>query len=516
MTYRTEELTLPNVLARQARERGDRKFLTWLPDGRTWTFAAADAASTRLANGLHASGVRKGTHVALLLENSPEFLLLVFALGKLGAVVVPLNTAARGRLLQYYLDQSDAEVLIVEDELAGRIEDRSRLRGVVERSSLSDLEAAPETPIEDEVLPSDLACILYTSGTTGPSKGNMFSQSAALAVGLSNLEAHRYRADDVLYACLPLFHMNALQATSFAALLAGLPLALSPRFSASRFWQEIRTAGATVTAMLGSMASILWNQPASADDRSGLRLVICAPVPPFAADFERRFGLRLASSFGISDYALITAYTVDDPREKLGSAGRARKGFRVRIVGADGRDLPSGQPGEIVARCDDPGRVASGYYKMPEQTAAARRDGWFHTGDLGVLDADGYLSFVGRQKDAIRRRGENVSAFEVEQILDAHPAVAESAVFAVPAPGGEDEVAACVVLKPGATLSEAGLVEYCRTAMAYYMVPRYIEFRDGLPRTLNHKIEKFRLREALAQDPGLAWDREAAGIVLKK
>jgi crotonobetaine/carnitine-CoA ligase len=516
LTYRTEELTLPNVLARQARERGDRKFLTWLPDGRTWTFAEADTASTRLANGLHASGVRKGTHVALLLENSPDFLLLVCALGKLGAVVVPLNTAARGRLLQYYLDQSDAEVLIVEDELAGRIEDRSRLRSVLGRSSLKELDAAPETSVGEEVLPTDLACILYTSGTTGPSKGNMFSQSAALSVGLSNVETHGYRADDVLYACLPLFHMNALQATSFAALLAGLPLALAPRFSASGFWQEIRAAGATVTAMLGSMASILWNQPPSPDDGSGLRLAICAPIPPFAAAFERRFGLHLVSSFGISDYGLITAYTTNDPREKLGSAGRARKGFRVRIVGEDGRDLPPGQPGEIVVRCEDPGRVASGYYRMPGETAVARRDGWFHTADLGVLDADGYLSFVGRQKDAIRRRGENVSAFEVEQILDAHPAVAESAVFAVPAAGGEDEVAACVVLKPGATLAEAELVEYCRTSMAYYMVPRYIEFRAGLPRTLNHKIEKFRLREALAQDLGRAWDREAAGIVRKK
>lgn len=515
MNHRTEDLTLPRVLARQARALGDRKFLTWLADGRSWSFAQADADSTRLAAGLRERGVRKGTHVALMLENCPEFLLLVFALGKLGAVAVPLNTAARGKYLQYYLDQSDAQFLIVDDSLAGRIENRERLKEIIFISSYEELRSASGPAAEDGVCFSDPACILYTSGTTGPSKGNMMCQAAALSVGLSNVEAHGYRPDDVVYACLPLFHMNALQASSFAALVAGIPLVLSPRFSASRYWQEIGAAGATVTGMLGSMANILWNRPPSQDDRSGLRLAICAPIPPFGAAFERRFGLRLASSYGISDYGLITAYTASDPRDKLGSAGRARRGFEVRILGEQGEDLPPGQPGEIAARCDDPWRVTSGYYGMPEQTAASRSGGWFHTGDRGTLDAEGYLSFVGREKDAIRRLGENISAFEVEQVLDAHPAVAESAVFALAA-GGEDEVAAAIVLKPAANLTERELIEYCRGNMAYYMVPRYVEFRAGLPRTLNHKIEKFRLREELAQNPGRAWDREAAGIVLRR
>jgi crotonobetaine/carnitine-CoA ligase len=482
--YRTSDLTLPAILARQARERGGQRFLTWLPDGRSWTFAEADRDSTRLAHGLAARGVRKGTHVALMLENSPEFLLLCFALGKLGAVTVPINTAARGTLLDYYLKQSDTELLIKDP---------------------GEIEPGPDTPLDAQVLYSDLAYILYTSGTTGPSKGNMMCQAAALSVGLSNVEHHGYRDGDVLYACLPLFHMNALHAASYAALVAGLPLALAPRFSASNYWKEVRAAGATVTNMLGSMASILWNQPPSPDDRSTLRMVTCVPTPPFAREFEQRFGPRLVGSYGISDYGLVTAYTVNDPPEKLGSAGRARRGFEVKVV-----------DDEIVVRCDDAWRVASGYYNMPEKTAETRRDGWFYTGDRGALDAEGYLWFTGRKKDAIRRSGENISAFEVESIIDAHPAVAESAVFALPAAGGEDEVAACVVLKPDAKLTEAELVAYCAENMAYFMVPRYVRYRTDLPRTLNHKVEKFKLRGELAADPALAWDRERAGILVKR
>jgi crotonobetaine/carnitine-CoA ligase len=299
-------------------------------------------------------------------------------------------------------------------------------------------------------------------------------------------------------------------------LLAGIPLALSRRFSASGYWREIREAGATVTNMLGSMAAILWNRPPSDDDRNTLRMAVCVPAPASPREFERRFGLKLAGSYGISDYGLITAYTVDHPREKLGSAGKPRRGFEVRILDAQGRELPRGKPGEIVVRCDEPARVSSGYHAMPEQTAAARRGGWFHTGDLGLLDEDGFLWFAGRQKDAIRRRGENVSAFEVEQVLDAHPAIAESAVFAVPAEGGEDEVAACIVPKAGAALTEAEVIAHCSANMAYFMVPRYLLFTGTLPRTLNHKVEKFRLREAFERDPGAAWDRERARIVLKR
>ncbi len=535
--YDTRDLTIGKVLARQVRRAGDKKFLTYLPDGRSFTFAEVDRISNRLANGFAALGLGRGAHAAIMMENRPEFILACWALGKLGAVAVPVNTASKGRLLHYYLDQSDSVALIVDGGLLDRLAEldpaalKIRTLIVVRESDAPlpriafgsaavadyhrDLEAAADDPPAVDVHCAELAFLAYTSGTTGPSKGNMLSHAAALGVGLSNAEHYGYRPDDVVYACLPLFHLNAMQAATNAALVTGASLALSRRFSVSRYWDEVRASGTTITNMLGSMVNFLWSQPRSDDDaRNALRMVSCVPVPKFAREFEQRFGLRFVSNYALSDYGMITAYTTADPPGKLGSSGRPRRNFEVRVVDDDDFDVPVGQPGEILARTGDPWRAASGYYNMPEATLAARRNLWFHTGDRGYLDADGYLWFVDRKKDAIRRRGENVSAFEVEQIIAAHPAVAESAVFPVRVASGDEEVGAAILLKPGATLTGPELIEYCRRNMAYFMVPRFVEFRDELPRTLNQKVEKYRLRQAFEDDPGRAWDREKAGIVV--
>ena len=535
--YDTRDLTIGKVLARQAARAADKRFLTYLPDGRSYTFAELDRLSNRVANGLAALGFGHGHHVAVMMENRPEFILACWGMNKLGAVAVPVNTAAKGRLLHYYLDQSDSVALVVDGGLADRLaeldpatlkvrtvivvreDDGAGPRVAFGGASIADyhrdLETAPADPPAVEVSCSDLAFLAYTSGTTGPSKGNMLSHAAALGVGLSNAEHYGYRPDDVVYACLPLFHLNAMQAATNAALVTGASLALSRRFSVSRYWDEIRASGATITNMLGSMVNFLWSQPPSDDDlRNGLRMVSCVPVPKFGREFERRFGLRFVSNYSLSDYGMATAYTTADPPEKFGSSGRPRRNFEVRIVDDDDFEVPDGQPGEILVRTSDPWRQASGYYNMPEATLAARRNLWFHTGDRGYLDADGYLWFVDRKKDAIRRRGENVSAFEVEQIIAAHPAVAEAAVFPVRVETGDEEVGTAILLKPGAALTGPELIEYCRRNMAYFMVPRFVEFRDELPRTLNQKVEKYRLRQAFEAEPGRAWDREKAGIVV--
>jgi crotonobetaine/carnitine-CoA ligase len=314
-----------------------------------------------------------------------------------------------------------------------------------------------------------------------------------------------------------LFHNNALLAAMGAALVVGGSVILSQRFSVSKFWPEIIESEATITNLLGAMTSFLWKETASAEHaENSLRLVSMAPPPKFAREFEVKFGLRVMSNYGLSDFGMATSYTADDSREKIGSIGRPRAGMEVKIVDDDDFEVPPGVAGEIVLRCNDPWRAALGYYKLPEATLAAHRNQWFHTGDRGMFDADGYLWFIDRKKDCIRRRGENISAFEVEQIISTHPEIAGAAVFPVATQSNDEEVAAVVVRRPGSRCNEAELVDHCQRNMAYFMIPRYIVFRDELPVTVNQKVEKFKLRQDLEADLSKAWDRERAGIVLAR
>jgi len=541
-TYDVRDLSFPKVLAKFAAASGDKVFLTEIATGRTFTYREFDTWTERVAQALHGLGVARGAHTGLLMGNSAEHLAVFFAIAKIGAVSVPVNTAARGELLRYYLGQSDCDTVIVDASLAGRLQEVLAQLPLVRRvlvvrtgdgdeqplaapagMQVADFHAVVEAASGERFRPaveprfSDMVLIAYTSGTTGPSKGSMLTQAAALTYGTSAAEAQGYRSSDIFYTCLPLFHNNALLAATAAALVCGASVALSRRFSVSRFWGEIRESRATITNFLGAMSSFLWSQPPSPSDADHcLRLVSMAPTPKYAAEFEKRFGLRAMNNYGLSDYGMATSFTQWDPREKLGSIGRARRGIRVRIVDDDDFELPPGEVGEIVLRYDEPWRGTLGYYEMPEATLASRRNLWFHTGDRGMQDADGYLYFVDRKKDCIRRRGENISAFEVEQIIATHPAVADAAVFPVATDANDEEVAAVVVRKAGASLGEAQLVEHCQRNMAYFMVPRYIQFRESLPTTMSQKVEKFRLRQELEADLAKAWDREAAGIVLAR
>ena len=374
-----------------------------------------------------------------------------------------------------------------------------------------------DAPCGQDVRCSDLLMLAYTSGTTGPSKGSMLSHAAALTYGTSAAEAQGYRASDVFYVCLPLFHNNALLAATGAAMVCGASVVLSRRFSVTRFWGEIRDHRATITNFLGAMSSFLWSQPPSPQDADNdLRLVSMAPTPKYAAEFEQRFGLRAMNNYGLSDFGMVTSFTEHDPRDKLGSIGRQRRGFQVRIVDDDDFEVGPGEVGEIVMQSDEPWRAATGYYRMPEATLAAHRNQWFHTGDRGMRDEDGFLWFVDRKKDCIRRRGENISAFEVEQIIATHPAVANAAVVPLATSNNDEEVGAVVVRRDGSALDERQLIEHCQRNMAYFMVPRYIQFRAELPTTVNQKVEKFRLRQELERDLSLAWDREAAGVQVQR
>ena len=309
----------------------------------------------------------------------------------------------------------------------------------------------------------------------------------------------------MLYSCLPLFHANALFLTTVRALVMGLPMALSRRFSASRFWDEIRRYGATTFNALGAMIPILMKQPERHDDADNpVRLVFSGACPASVwAEFEKRFALRILEGYAAVDGGGFTIFNFGNSPK--GSFGKPMS--PIRIVDDEGEEVAQGEPGELLFQVDDAKRRRVEYYKNEKASNAKIRDGWFHTGDLVYADEEGHLYFVDRKTDSLRRRGENISSWEVEREIDRHPAVLESAVFGVPSDLGEDEVMAVVVLQEGETLAPEDLIRHCEEQMARFMVPRYIEFRDALPKTGTQRIQKSVLkREGVGPD---TWDRES-------
>lgn len=361
--------------------------------------------------------------------------------------------------------------------------------------------------------PSDLFTILYTSGTTGLSKGVCCPHAQYFWWGAYNGWQLGVREGDVLHTPLPLFHTNALNCF-FQALLQGATQVVEPRFSVSGFWPALAQSGATVTYLLGAMVPMLLSRPPLPAEREHRVRVALAPGVPahFHEAFTRRTGVVLLDAYGSTESNLIIASLPDD--RKPGFMGRLVPGFDARVVDDADDEVPDGEAGELIVRADEPFSLASGYFGMPEKTVEAWRNLWLHTGDRVVREADGYYRFVDRMKDAIRRRGENISSFEVEQVLGSHPAVALAAVFPVSSDLAEDEVMAAIVLKDGATASEEELVRFCENKMPYFAVPRFIELTDALPRTESGKVQKYKLRER--GRTASTWDREAAGVVVKR
>lgn len=534
-----DDLTYPRILARQARRNRDKTWLTF--EGRDFGYAEVDALTDRLANGLLRLGLAPGDHVSLLTENAPQTLWLNFALGKIGAVSCPINTAAKGELLAYFLTLSESVAVFVSagcfERLAQVLERAPRVTRVVvvddgpepaapaslpggARATLhayDELASAPAGPPGIDVGPHHAQMIQYTSGTTGPSKGVIATNAQCFGFSRGRVEYLGLWPEDVVYTCLPLFHGNALGAASIPALLADASLVLSRRFSASGFWNEVREHGVTQFNLLSSMTNILWGQPPSALDRAHrVRQCTMVPVPAFAPQFEERFGVEIVSSYSLTDFGQGSFLQAGHPREKMRTAGLPRPGVELAILDDDDRELPAGEPGEICLRTADPSLGGRRYFRMPAEDERANRGGWFHTGDRGFVDGDGYLTFVDRKKDAIRRRGENISSWEVEQALQRHPAVVEAAVYPVRSEMSEDEVAASVVCRPGTSVDPAELIRFCEDNMAYFMVPRYLEFVPDLPRTLTEKVLKQALRESAERRLGELWDRERAGVVLRR
>lgn len=507
MPLRDSGRHLHRALAEATRESPSATLVTFLDD-RPYSRAEVYAASLRVAAGLRDAGVGPGDRVVVLLANRVEFLTTFFALSQLGAVSVPLNTALRGDVLAYMLDSVGPCMLITEpqytEQLSPVVPDRPAVTRVWSVGMEGALPGALDfaileqsTPLADPVDPQpwELASILFTSGTTGPSKGVMWSHNLGICLAENSTWVLGYTSADVVYTCLPLFHINALFTAFYAGLLARAPVVVSPRFSASSFWRDMRESGATVVNMLGAMGAILWRQePTAAERQHALRLSMVVPFPKgYSQEFEHRFNLQVTELYGSTDTGVPLGVPFGQSRP--GSCGIPAPGWECLLVDEDDEPVPVGQVGELVVRPTRPFVGQLGYWNMPERTLEAHRNQWFHTGDVLVQDADGWYSFADRRKDALRVSGENVSSFEVEQALLTHPAVVEAAVFGVPSELGEDSVMAAVVLEPGASASPVELRAHVEPRLPYFAVPRYVDVREGLPKTATEKVRKAALRE---------------------
>ena len=350
--------------------------------------------------------------------------------------------------------------------------------------------------------------VMFTSGTTGPSKGCVLSHRYAIRQAELMIEHLALRPDDVLYCPFPLFHLDATVLTVMPAMVLGATAAIGRRFSASGFWPEIREFGATVFDFMGATLTMLHKVVPEADDLdNAVRVAWGVPVPEFADEFEARFGLRLIELYGSTDAGVPIYHPVDVPR-RAGSCGRVVDAYDVRLFDDNDAEVATGSVGEIVVRPNEPSIMSSGYYGMPEATVAANRNLWFHTGDLARRDDDGYFYFVGRRAESIRRRGENISAFEIEEVVKLHPAVLDAAAYGVRSDLTDDDVMVAVVVRPGHAADPRALIDFCEAGMARHMIPRYIEIVEHLPRTPTEKVEKRTLVERGVSST--TWDRERA------
>lgn len=513
-----EPSTLAGIVQARAERTPDTRFVVF--EGSSPTYAEQLERAERAAAGLAAAGVTAGTKVALMLPNCLEFLDLWFGSALLGAVLVPLNTGLKGEGLRYIATHSDADVAVVDAPLVDTFQAAVPADdGPSRRFVRGDLDApAGWAPVGDllhggadrvpraAVAPGALASVLYTSGTTGLPKGVMNCHNAyGVAAHEFTRNYVRVRADDVFYTSLPLFHVNAQMLTTVGSLVSGRPMVLAPRFSASRFFDDVCAHGATVFNYIGAMLTMLFKQPERDEDGDHrVRLAVggAAPTELWPA-FEQRFGLEILEIYGLTETA---TFCIGSPPDaiRVGKLGQPVSWSHVQVQRADGTEAAPGEAGEIMIRAKQPDTLFRGYYKNDDATAKAMASGWFASGDRGRRDGDGYFVFIDRMKDAIRRRGENISSYEVERAVSSHPAVAESAAVGVPADLGEEEVMAVVVPQEGAHLDPADLVAFCEERIATFMVPRYVLVRDELPKTATQRVQKFVLRAAGVAG---AWDR---------
>jgi crotonobetaine/carnitine-CoA ligase len=491
-------------------------------EGEAHTFAEVWDRALRVATGLRGLGIGEGQTVCTLLDSSVDPVAIWIGANLLGAIWVPVNTAHKGEFLRHQLADSAAPVVIAEVDFAERVE---AVRGglpdlvnVVVRGPSLDALSAHDRLLDPVALdPRQLSLLIYTSGTTGPSKGCMLSHSYVCNVAAG---ATRNRTPgETLWTPLPMFHLNAAATSILATAVTRSTLAITRRFSLSGFWPEIRRNGATMISLLGAMIPLIATAPDTEDSlacKGQIRYAGGAPYPPeIARVWRERFGVPIVGSsiFGLTEATFLT-WTPEGVQHPPGSAGIRNDDFDVRLFDDRDREVAVGEVGEIVARPLRPHVMFEGYWRRPEATAAVWRNGWFHTGDLGRFDDDGWLWFVDRQKDYLRRRGENISSMELEAAFLTHPDLVEVAVHAVPSELTEDDVKVTAVRQEGSALTEEELARWSLDHLPYFAVPRYVEFRSSLPRNPTGKVLKYQLREEGAT--ATTWDLEASDITMVK
>ena len=500
-------------LSEQAVRFGVQTLLT--TDERSLGYAEIERLSNNIAAGFTRIGVSKHDVVCQMLPNCESFVLNWMALAKLGAVQAPINPQFRGAALSRLLNLTEAKVLIVDSTLQSAVaavaQELVHLQQIVIRGTtqapppaalsrftvvaLENVWVVDSAPPSVTVSYADPLMLLFTSGTTGPSKAVEISHRYALHYAAEYIEHWQITPDDVMYTAYPLFHVDASISTFLTALHRGARAVVMPTFSVSRFWRDIRSHGGTITTMMGAVATFLYECERHCDDADNpLRLALVAPMPAFWRDFETRFDVKVVAGYGSTEACFPCWGSLDEPHRD-DTFGKPCEHWELRIGDAADEALPANVAGEILIRPRRPFTMMTGYYKNPQATAETWRNLWHHSGDLGFLDELGYLHFVGRLKDAIRRRGENISAFEVEEVLDQHPQVLESAVIGVPSEYTEEDVKAVIVVRHNSTLSAADIVEWAASRLPRYALPRYVEFAAQLPTTETSKVRKQQLRD---------------------
>jgi carnitine-CoA ligase len=492
------------------------------------TYEQLHSNGNRVANFISELGMSKGNTCAVMLPNSPEFLYAWVGLARLGVIEVPINVSFRGNLLAYILNKAECQALIISSQWVNRVEeiveDLTHLRHVIvvgdEVSQIPDglischsfkklIANASENKVIVDMSPTDPSLILFTSGTTGPSKGVVLTHRSNFRNAQNCCKVMDYGPNDRLFTVFPLFHANARYTTVLAALISDSDVIMHDRFSASRFWDICREEQITAFNFMGSLITILMKQPEKSDDtRHLVKKAFGGPTPlDLYDDFQNRFNVKISEIYGLTELGTVT----NNPSEtfRKGSCGHAAPFYEVEIHDEEDRPCPPGVIGEIVVRPKEPGIMFTEYYGMPEATLKTWQNLWFHTGDRGRMDEEGYFYFVDRKKDAIRRRGENISSFEVEVVINDHPKVLDSAVVGVPSELAEEEVLAVVIVKEGVEMNPEELLDFCQPRMAHFAIPRYIRFVNEFPRTPSQRIEKYKLREeGVTPD---TWDREHVG-----
>ena len=531
--------TLPAIVRMQADKYGDRMFCTF-HDGASFTFRELDEITDRLASALADLGVMQGDRVLAQLNNGRPFLLAMIAAMKRGAIYVPINTELKGSFLAHQLKNTEPRVVLVDAELRPAF-DTVSIEGIAVESTVivgGDAGTPPlpgtqrhafdellATPARDadrvDASPRDVCMIMFTSGTTGPAKGVLMPHALCYYYALAAKTSTALTERDAMYISMPLYHGTACLLQFYSSLLAGAPAYVIKRFSASTWLADVRKSKATVTYAVGVMPEFIMKQPPLPDDADNtLRLSWSVPVSDaWGPDFEKRFGLRVLQGYGMTEFSCPVWGHPDDPLLH-GCAGRVYDDFfEVKIVDPDSdEELPVNSVGEIVVRPKEPFVFMAGYNGMPDKTIEAWRNLWFHTGDAGRFDEHGRMFYVDRIRDRMRRRGENISAFEIEEVIASHPDVLQCAVVGVKVEGagGEDEVMAYVVVRPDcpATRDGRSILDWCVPRMPRFALPRFVAFVDDIERTASGKVRKQALRDRGVDDT--TWDREKAGYVVPR